>query len=560
MIAIWFAVLMAVPFLSYAEMMHPVGVSNSAFAVTEVQDQTWNQTNMATDTTHASSQKMEWDREGVYDSDHDGSLTDESWWTAYFTSALSPYQLRVSGTCSTGYHMMSINADGTVNCVADSTSSVNSSSNVDWTGAHDFTGTTEDSHGPATFANSDGQTIGTRELRLKDTVSGLTGGAFQWKDSLGNVHTIDDSVTLPTASGQIKIYDSVTGQWVPRTLTGDATIDSSGNVSLGTSYQSVTASAGNITLTGLIPIRTVLMTATGTVGLPDCSSSTIGSQKEIIQRMADGTVSFILAGDADNDHFELDDGTTIASTNYASLSNAINNRVKARCLQENIWLLLADKGTLSDGGAIYTPPAYVHESFNQTGVYDLSSHWSTTGLHIDPDLIPGLDGTAQALFLDGITAAATISANLSLDASYSEIWVKFIVKQTSTTEGSIALVRIYNGATQLGQLTWQSTGGIKTYYGTATNVTGSTDPSNNTEIAIWWHWKCQTAAGNDGVSEIYLDTSSPFTTMPGTADASVSTGNSLTSAAVANLIKFYADNDTQIVIDEVKYGPSQFDN
>ena len=203
-------------------------------------------------------------------------------------------------------------------------------------------------------------------------------------------------------------------------------------------------------------------------------------------------------------------------------------------------------------------PAYLFsENFDATGS-QLS--WTITGTAYTLDGTPGLNSTTQKAVLDGITQVGAVKISYDLGQEYTELWVKAIVRQTSATEAFVLFMQLTNdAATTLSKITWYGDPTpLRVHYGGTEYDGGIINPTLNTEYCVYLHFKIQTAGGNDGVSEFYIDDTAPYT-RPASPDGGLSNGNLLTAGDGARYLNFYADADTTIEVDEIYGSTSPID-
>ncbi len=102
------------------------------------------------------------------------------------------------------------------------------------------------------FEDADTSPSSVGEFRYDNTVAGLDDGAMCWYDD-DEIKYFADYATLPTTNGQFLIYNATSDKFVPLVMSGDATMDQTGAVTVaasGTDMDGTPSSSG--TYTGLI--------------------------------------------------------------------------------------------------------------------------------------------------------------------------------------------------------------------------------------------------------------------------------------------------------------------
>jgi hypothetical protein len=94
----------------------------------------------------------------------------------------------------------------------------------------------------------------------------------------------------------------------------------------------------------------ILMTGAGEVGMPDCSSSTIGAAILVWVRDASEQVEVVAYGDTTNDLFRLTDGTETGANDEVDLPTTGNQGFCFVCMEENKWYVTSEDETVTDGG------------------------------------------------------------------------------------------------------------------------------------------------------------------------------------------------------------------
>lgn len=165
-------------------------------------------------------------------------------------------------------------------------------------------------------------------------------------------------ITLPATLGRLAWYD---GKWRLANGTNWTTDFLLTHIGLSTSNISTTgtingrarvvSASSGINLTTADFGSIILMTGPGEVGLPDCSSSTIGAFVEVRERDAAEQIQLAMYGDTTSDAFVLEDGTVLTANYEADLAMGANNRVCVTCLEENRWYIDEIKGDVTNGGA-----------------------------------------------------------------------------------------------------------------------------------------------------------------------------------------------------------------
>lgn len=159
---------------------------------------------------------------------------------ALFNSGTCSGYLKSDGTCDTPSGSMVYPGAGIPNSTGSAWGTSYSTTTLaaalddetwTFTGAVDMSGASSVSVGPLQFADSDGSPSTVGVLRYDNTVTGLDDGALAWYDD-DEVKYLAGYATLPTTDGEFLVYNATTDKWVPQSMSGHATMDESGDVTL----------------------------------------------------------------------------------------------------------------------------------------------------------------------------------------------------------------------------------------------------------------------------------------------------------------------------------------
>jgi hypothetical protein len=206
-------------------------------------------------------------------------------------------------------------------------------------------------------------------------------------------------------------------------------------------------------------------------------------------------------------------------------------------------------------GGVGTSSFLVHQNFEGTG-YDNSETWiatTGTGGSIDPDEATTVLRGSQSLRIYAGDSGQVSQTKITLGTTYGDVWAFWRVRIGSTLPAAdTSFVRLLDGVDGIaGYVMIRATGNGKIFHGTA-EASALSIWSPNVTYYAWWHWTRGT--GSDGLSQLYISTSS---TRPASPITTLTSGNASTSP---NTLQLRSLNQATLYFDQVQLSASEITN
>lgn len=161
----------------------------------------------------------------------------------------------------------------------------------------------------------------------------------------------------------------------------------------------------------------------------------------------------------------------------------------------------------------------ISETFDTTGAYDETTHWSTSGT-VDPDAAYIVGGSGESCEIDGSGGESylryTFDGVQCNDQLCGSLWIKFAIKRTSSS-GVADIVRFLDGdGTKQASVIWTNDGYFQVTHGSISDTTSTTVRSNDTLYYVWVYFESGGDGGAGGDIRAYVNTSD---SKPASADA-----------------------------------------